>query len=551
MTNESYLAVILLATFSPIVLFGLVALLVKPPEHSMVSFEDEYMLAGRGIKSADFINSATGYMIQVSTTFYFIYWGYNYGFSNTFYLISWAIGIALFASFSPQLLQFRAKYKSLPEFLASGERNGGRLLAAVATIISFIGVFYVESYFATDFITNIASVNSTTDGMQNVWWLIFSSMTILVLLYSISGGLRKVIVTDTWQLAGAYIGLSIIFAYLLRLTFQVDVATGSILSVLCIVIYLALLIAGRNTNEGVIKPGSLIVGIVIFVFIAGDGVFNSAATTSSINIYGLFKQVSEPWGWVSLLGFTVINIAWQFCDNSNFQRIGALALPDESASAERSLNRAIRQLILVSPLTWGLGIVFGMLIKSAAIAVSAPGSEYQALVELLKQDALSGSLLAVGVIFALITSLISIMMSTCDTALIAAVQVAHKDLQARFELNKWFLGVVAVMFVVLVVGLALVHKVTGHASILTVMAGVYSAILVLFPISVAVMLGRKVTSRQTVTAIIFGLSANFYATFLAPSTIPFNVAIVLPIFAGLAGALIGFFVFYRNVGETI
>jgi len=143
------------------------------------------------------------------------------------------------------------------------------------------------------------------------------------------------------------------------------------------------------------------------------------------------------------------------------------------------------------------------------------------------------------------------MMSTCDTALIASVQVAHKDLQARFELNKWFLGVVAVMFVVLVVGLALVHKVTGDASILTVMAGVYSAILVLFPISVAVMLARKVTSRQTVAAIIFGLSANFYATFLAPSTIPFNVAIVLPIFAGLAGSLIGFFVFYRNVGETI
>lgn len=546
MTNETYLGLILLATFSPIVLFGLVALLATPPAQSSASFEDEYMLAGRGIKSSDFVNSATGYMLQVSTTFYFIYWGYNYGFSNTFYLLSWAIGIALFASFAPRLLEFRIKHKSLPQFLSDGERNKGRSLAAIATVASFIGVFYVESYFTANFITNIASANTVTEGNAVVWWVIFSSLTILVLLYSISGGLRKVIVTDTWQLAGAYFGLAIVFAYLLQVTLRVDVTTGIILSILCLIIYLSLLVAGRNTNEGVIKPGALIVGVVIFVFLTIKGITSYSSTSSSINIYGLFKQVSEPWGWVTLLGFTVINIAWQFCDNSNYQRIGALSLPDDKQKAEKELKRSIQQLIIVSPLTWGLGIVFGMLIRSAAISVSAPGSEYQAIVDLLKQDALSGSFLAIGVLFALIASLISIMMSTCDTALIAAVQVAHKDLQKKFTLNKWFLAITALLFISLVAGLAFVHKITGNTSILTVMAGVYSAILVLFPISLSVMLSRKVTQLQTVAAISLGLAANFYATFLAPSGIPFNVAIVLPIFAGLGGSLIGFFVFRRK-----
>jgi hypothetical protein len=203
-------------------------------------------------------------------------------------------------------------------------------MAAIATIVSFIGVFYVESYFTTDFITNIASINSNSEGSGIIWWIIFSSLTVLVLLYSISGGLRKVIVTDTWQLAGAYFGLALVFAYLLQETFRADVTTGLILSVLCLTIYFTLLVCGRNTNEGLVKPGALIVGIAIFVFIIVNGFTNySSSSSSSINIYGLFKQVSEPWGWVTLLGFTLLNIAWQFCDNSNFQRIGALSLPDD------------------------------------------------------------------------------------------------------------------------------------------------------------------------------------------------------------------------------
>ena len=500
MTNDGYLLLVLLSIFVPIVLFGLVALMSKPAS-SKSSFEDEFMLAGRDVNKADFINSATGYMLQVSTTFYYIYWGYNYGFSNIFYLASWAIGIVLFAMFAPELVQFRNKFKSLPEFLSGGDRSSARIVTAIATVISFIGVFYVESYFTTDFITNIATPNTEFSGATNVWWVIFSSLTLLVLLYSSSGGLRKVIVTDTWQLAGAYLGLSVVFSYLLNKSFQVDVLTSTILAVLCIIIYLALLYAGRNTNEGIIKPGSLIFGTVILLFIAVKGISSSSASTESVNIYGMLKQVSEPWGWVTLLGFTVINIVWQFCDNSNFQRIGALKLPDKTSVAEIDLKRSIRKLIIVSPLTWGLGIIFGMLIKSAAITVAAPGSEYQALVSLLKHEALGGSIMAMIVIFGLITSLISIMMSTCDTALVAAIQVIHKDLQKKLELNRLFLTSAA-LFTILMVGvIAFVHKATGNASILKVMAGVYSVILVLFPISWSVLHGRIISSKQAVASV--------------------------------------------------
>lgn len=550
MKNDTYLGIILLATFAPIIFFGLVALFTKPSLRTHSSYEDAYMLAGRGIKPADFINSATGYMLQVSTTFYFIYWGYNYGFSNIFYLLSWAGGITLFASFAPQLLIFRTFYKSLPEMLSEGNRNNGRLFAAIASVISFIGVFYVESYFTTDFITNIALVQADDVTNNIVWWVIFSSLIILVLLYSISGGLKKVVVTDIWQLACAYLGLAIIFYYLLHLTFLVNPFTGAVLCALCIIIYFCLLIAGRNTNEGLIKPASLIIGIILFIYSMIDGLSNTSLNVFFLDIHGLFKQITEPWGWFTLLGFTLINIVWQFCDNSNYQRIGALKLSDDSKTAENEIKTAIRKLILVSPLTWGLGIIFGMLIKSAGTTVSAPGSEYQAVVVLLKNAALSGDFLALFVLFSLIASLISIMMSTCDTALIAAIQVSHKDLQNKLPFNNYFLAFSALIFLLLVASLAYVHKITGNTSILTVMAGAYSAILVLFPLSFYVSLGKKVTSRQMTLTICIGLAANFYATFLAPTNLPFNVSIVLPIFMGLGGSTIGFFLFYKNNKEN-
>jgi hypothetical protein len=75
----------LASVFVPVIVFAFIAAfkdervprLATPAER-----DDDYMLAGRTASSADIINSSAGYMLQVSTTFYFIFWGYYYGLSN-------------------------------------------------------------------------------------------------------------------------------------------------------------------------------------------------------------------------------------------------------------------------------------------------------------------------------------------------------------------------------------------------------------------------------------------------------------------------------------
>ncbi len=550
MSTETYFIAILASVFGPAIFFAAVGLLApnQASDERGKDFEEEYLLAGRSATSSDFLSSSAGYMLQVSTTFYFIFWGFNYGLSNVFYLISWALGIFIFARFAPELIVFRAKHRSLPEFIAGGRHSIGRKAVAIATLLCFVGVFYVEAFFTADFVAAIASIEKAPQFGSGIWWVLFATITLLVFLYSSIGGLKKVVLTDTWQLCAAYLGMAVIFSYLLLKTFKVDQSTGAFLALLCVLLYGALLLYGGKDDESVVKRVSLTVSLLIVLAATFFGLRLGDGFSSSINVAGPLKQISEPWGIVTLLGFTLINLLWQFCDNSNFQRIGALNLPEDSQLAEERLAKVIRQLIVISPITWGLGIVLGMLIKASALVVATPGTEYQVLIEALKSEAMGGSIFALFAICAVVVSLVAIMMSTCDSALLAAIQVLHTDLRRPTRLSRAFIAVASIGCLVLVVTLALVHKSTGATSILRVMAGMYSAVLVLFPVAYASIRSVSFNTRQIVGSVVLGLGANYWATFFAPSWIPFNVGIVLPYFAGLGAAYIGYFTFRAKGG---
>ena len=52
------------------------------------------------------------------------------------------------------------------------------------------------------------------------------------------------------------------------------------------------------------------------------------------------SMLQEPYGWAPMLGFTIINLIWQFSDYTAYHRISLLALP----SSERERVRHIEDI---------------------------------------------------------------------------------------------------------------------------------------------------------------------------------------------------------------
>lgn len=69
MAENILIGLVFAAVFIPIILFSIIAVWSSShPSHG--DNADEFLLAGRNVRSGDFINSSTAYMLQVSTTFY-------------------------------------------------------------------------------------------------------------------------------------------------------------------------------------------------------------------------------------------------------------------------------------------------------------------------------------------------------------------------------------------------------------------------------------------------------------------------------------------------
>jgi Na+/proline symporter len=524
--------------FIPLAVFSIVAVFARPLEDPTGSTErlDDYLISGRDMQQWDYINSSAAYMLQVSTTFYFVFWGYNYGLSNIWYLVSWALGILLFSRFAPLLLIIRSNFETLPSFLAGGRFGALRYTAAAITIASFLAIYYVESYFSVDFISTLANPSSN-EANPSVWWIFFVVLTGLTVLYSLFGGMRRVILTDRWQLSFAYLCIAIIFSYLIPKSFSASPISAIYVSTLMLALFGALMWMNHGIRNRLIVKVSLLLSFAIIFFTV---IFSFKAPVSffdfeHVQIAGPFRQLSEPLGWFTLLGFTILNLLWQFCDNSNYQRIASLELPEDKDEAAKLLRRLISRLIIVSPLTWGLGIILGIAIRTAGITTSEVGKEYLGLLGSIKLAALSGDMGALAAVLALSAALTSIMMETVDGALIAFAQCLMRDVIQERQLHTSRLVALCAGAFFLVLFFAILHRIFATASILTVMAGAYSAMVVLAVPAILKMLGRKVDDRFVIAGVLFGFGLTWIATFGPFSTLPWNVKLVLPLYAGPIG----------------
>jgi len=542
MTEAGLIMTIFAAVLLPVVIFSVSALMATHPKDLQQSDiqSEEFLLASRSISPGDFVNSSTGYMLQVSTTFYFIFWGYNYGFSNVFYMITWAAGIFLFSLFAARLIEYRVDHTTLPRLLSFNRSRLLRIVAAAATILSFVGVIYVESYFTADLVLTGTGGQSSAGSatFSPTWWVVLSIVLVLTVAYSAMGGLRKVVANDVWQLSFSYLGLSGVFAYLLDLTYRSSASDGLLMSGLLLAILLILIGFDRRILDGKIKLFALIISAGLIAGVTVSHIAAGLGPLAASTLPGPLHQVSESWGWFTLLGFTVTNLFWQFADSSVLQRISALRLADDQATARIELRRALRALAVVSPLTWSLGIILGMLIRTAAIGVSGPGAEYFALVENLRQGALAGEIIPLLVLSALVMGLVSIMMSTVDVAIIAATQSFFTDFFNDRRFRPWHGSLFGLVLLIITFAFAYVHSTFPQSSVLTVMAGAYGAVLSLAPSAMARLLQKEINPAVDVIAILAGVTGSLFATFGPIQSLPSNVTLVLPIFAAFVPALL-------------
>lgn len=499
---------------------------------------DDFLVTSRTAPVTDVGESTVAYMLQISTTFYFVFWGFRYGLANIGLIISWAVGIWLFSLYAKQLLMVQENFETLAHFLSSHRISKVRRAFGLLTALFFLGLIYVETYFAADFLSALFAVEAQASKVT-LWWIFFIFLLVSVACYSFIGGMRKVIETDRIQLAIAYISFAVVFAYLVPPAISKNLPTGLLVWLVTVSIYLLIhhrMRAGASSNLVRVSLRLSILIMVASILFAAP--WNSNQPLSQpLLIGGPLKQILEPWGWFTLLGFTIANLLWQFGDSSNYQRIKCLAVKSDENQEQRvrALEEMLKRVTYVAPLTWGFGIVLGMLLSAAGIIQPADGEEYASFLTHLAEGVVGGDLQKTAIAIALGMSICVVMLSTVDSSILAFMQVTIQDVQRAKSGGQGLIFLHAMIAIGLILGIALMHKHFDQTHVFAIV-GMFNAFVILLAIPALLALrGRAMTQRGLYITMIFGVTLIVLSTFGPIDKWPLNVKMVLPFFAAVVG----------------
>jgi hypothetical protein len=530
MENISIFFIILF--FVPIITFVFIGLTKYKPSNSISEF---YTQSGHADESS-YTQSTVAYMLQTATTFYFIYWGFHYGLGNIWYILSWMGGIYILKRYSSSISKkFCGKFTTLADFLSENKSYALKLLTALVSLIGFSAIVYVETYFGAQLGVNI--VNAKPDPSSTTWWIFFLTLLLGSFIYSVYGGLKKVYFTDKIQLGVAYLGFLILFSVLSLKAFNEFPGATLIISLLIIAVIAFLAYEDIKAKEFGIKFRFLIVGGMIFLLAFFNGVFSAEISFADISIIpGFLSQAKEPYGLITLSGFIAINLGWQFCDNSNFQRIASIE--GNSQNKEKAIEKAIHSTLYASPLTWAFGIFLGILIKLSAIDISAVGEEATSFITYMYSSSLNGDFFAIIGLSSFIIAISSILLSTVDTSILAVLQIWECDLSKRTETKLWFRASIALFIFLLTLVLAYWNINLKNGNIFTIINAGYSQLLTLSIPVIMKLSGVNAKPIRIIFSIILGSIATWLGVFAVPESIHYNITYVLPTFTCLIGSLI-------------
>jgi hypothetical protein len=521
-----FLAVVVL-TMAVYAVYGLLSTQAYRPEkaNSLI----DYTTAPNSLTPDIYSQSSIAYFLQISTTFYFVYFGYHYGFGNSIYLVSWALGIYFFSTCAAALLSVRSEFLTFSKFLAGASGRAVEIAVALVVCASFLGLLYVEVYYVTEFTSNVIAPDGSLPN-RAVWWIIFFMILSSVFLCSAFGGLFRTSVTDRFQLNVSYCCFAIVFSILTPFAY---IASGhyAVIASICIIIIYAV-IRWTVSKRGVSAVTARALDISIFInclSLAGTLILAAPAPRPGLSIPNLFSQL-DGWGYLTVGVFALVNLSWQFCDASNYQRATALSLSNLTDDAKiAELKRSLRVVMISSPITWGLGIFFGIFLKISGLIEPAQGKEFETFLDFLHQQSQQNHAVFVGMTAVFLIGIVSVMMSTADSAVMTYLQAFSIDLGRgdRSSLLTYIVGA-AIAFSG-VMALAWLHKGQGVGDILTITSGANAQLFALTAPALVRLAKIHIPKWLFLVTLAASSSLCWYATLGAWSqSVPEQVAVVLP-----------------------
>jgi hypothetical protein len=228
----------------------------------------------------------------------------------------------------------------------------------------------------------------------------------------------------------------------------------------------------------------------------------------------------------ALLSLFVANFFWMPVDVSTWQRISSIKLPGSQNGNDHlsAIRKGIFRVMLESPASWGLGVVFGMALKYSGLVNFNEDSTLaiSKFSEALVQMGFGGKGSFVCYLYPVfIVAMIAVMLSTVDELLSAITFTAYDDVIERKQcqmgqnnarsLNKarFVTAGICIMGAAIYYGFRFILKV----EIATILYTFYSSQLALFPIVIASLMNRTRGGRAAIMSLVLGILAAFITAY--------------------------------------
>lgn len=559
---------------------------------SKVSTAAGYFIAYRQVGTAPFANSSLAYAFQVATLFPFLYWGLQGQILPAVVnAIAWGVGIfAFYLCLSPILARLGTggEPKTLHGLLGEAHSSiSVQRVAAGVTICGMLGVALAEAYWGMQVVKVIVPEDTPA-----YYAIVFGSL-LFVSAYVWYGGTWGSMKTDMLQLVISYLGFTTVFIFALYAMVRaktLPLPESVIISGLMWILG-AGAIAIRVWKR--IKPISQMdpTGDAPKELLSDEqpeegqdgwsqlAVWLSAATMLAIAILALCFLVlfvfSLPTGTLAALGkpgdpkwkgvaaLAILGVLFQFVDMSAWQRLQAIG-----GSAKQAKDHARSGLLLFSvesPFSWIMCAALGMLLIATMPQLASAPDKAGPLAAYPRLLIETGSDVNIGVAIVFMVSVMGVMLSTVDSALLAAMYTFVADFkgcrfrttllddaekaQDRLELLSGKRAAFGLITGVSVGIVALSWALQSPDKLIGIMVGFYGAMLSLFP-AVVMMLKRwrwpagGFVGIGIVVAVVVALGFTiwglfdgdkaWYAVLLAPP-----IAAVVPLLLAGAAVLFG------------
>ena len=415
-----------------------------------------FHFAGRTVSTTDYVDTTVMYAMQVAALTLFATWGFLYGIGALWVPVFWGIGYWLLAKLIEKgyIDNFLAQHDvgTIHQFLAN--KTHWRSLGVLAALISLMGIVGPAMYEAEFVGTTVARIYALeADPPSVLGQLLFLFFVAIASIYILYGGFHAIVKTDSWQLAFGFCGFSLFTAFLLTEVadegFIVAAISLTIAMLLSVGILLWLGLQQYGSIRSTAKPlqfAFLVYGIALLVILGYW--FLNGNVQDTLTSFWESQKFGQPLGLgtMSLISLLIANGLYQVVDVGQWQRLASARYSESDFGTTKSeLVRSIRYVMVYSPVTWIMAILFGMILKYLLPDLSDP---YDAVASFLV--AYWQSMPVLVLVFML--SLVAIMLSTLDSLVAAITFTLHNDCLVAFK-PKWrsiqFGRLVTILFLIL------------------------------------------------------------------------------------------------------